>query len=111
MFTVQHLQQQRTELQGEYDSLSNTIGKLHDKHAVETDPAELSKLEHQIQEYEERREKIVPKIEDLDTKINTLDQTANLYGALLKLNFRNQVALFRKLLSKSPVGAYLIYGK
>jgi hypothetical protein len=111
MFTVQHLQQQRAELQEEYNLLSSTIRKLRDSHAVETDPALISKLEYQIQEYEERREKVVPKIEDLDAKINTLDQTANLYGALLKLNFHNQVALFRKLLNKSQVGAFLIYGE
>ena len=111
MFTIQHLQQQRTELQEEYELLSSTIHKLRDSHAVETDPAQISKLEYQIQQYEERREKIVPRIEDLDKQITILDQTANLYSALLKLNFRNQVTLFRKLLSKSPVGAFLIYGE
>ena len=110
MFTIQHLQQQRTELQEEYDSLSNIIRKLRGSHALEIDPTLITKLEHQIQEYEERREKIVPKIEDLDASINTLDHTANLYGALLRLNFRNQATLFRKLLNKSQVGAFLIHG-
>jgi hypothetical protein len=111
MFAVQHLQRQRTELQEEYDLLSSTIRKLRENHAIETDPAVMHKLEYQIQEYEERRDRIVVRIEDLDAKINVLDHTTNLYHALLKLDYRNQVALFRKLLSRSQVGAFLIYGE
>jgi inactive STAND len=111
MFAVQHLQRKRAELREVYDSLSGIIRRLWESHAVETDPAVMHKLEYQIQEYEERRDRIVVRIEDLDTKINTLDHSTNLYHALLKLDYRNQVALFRKLLSQSQVGAFMIYGE
>src|SRR6266516_4329377 len=111
MFAVQHLQRQRTELQEEYELLSSTIRRLRDSHAVETDPAVINKLEYQIKDYEERRDSIVPKVEELDTKIDVLDRASNVYNALLKLNYRNQAELFRKLITKSQVGAFLIYGE
>src|SRR5205807_3145019 len=111
MFTIRHLQQQRDELQKQYDLLSIQILRLGDAYAVEIDPVLELKLEKQIEYAKAKRSRVAEQIQALDDQIETLDNSTRLRKALSKLNYYSQVRLFRQLLERSQVGALVIYGE
>jgi len=111
MFTVQHLQQQRNELQKQYELLSAQIQLLGESHAIEPNPVEEFKLKKQLEHAETKRHEVVEQIQVLEDQIEVLDNGSRLYKALLKLNYHNQVNLFLQLIERSQVGAFVIHGE
>ena len=111
MPTIRHLQQQREELQKQYDLLSTLMQNLGERLVVETDPVEEFKLLKQKEHLEAKRTSIDEQIESLDFQIETLDIASRLHKALLKLNYHHQEMLFQRLIDTSQVGAFLIHGE
>ena len=111
MPTIRHLERQRDELQRQYDLLSTLIQGLGERLVLETNPAEELKLMMQKEHSDDKRRKIDEQIQVLDEQIETLDIASKLHKALLKLDFHRQEILFRQLIGRSQVGAFLISGE
>jgi len=102
-----YLKRRYSELQKEYDDLSEEIEYLRNSKRIETlSPKESFKLQKQIRDLEEKREIVNQKLEDLDKTSNS----EQLYRTLLKLGYEKQVQLFVRLIQAQSVGAFLIHG-
>jgi hypothetical protein len=97
---------QHEELQKLYDLLDEKILRLRTARIIETDALVLFKLDKQIEAEEEERRKIAQEIDNLDSVACSED----LYRALLKLGYREQVRSFLKFLKAQSIGAFLIHG-
>jgi hypothetical protein len=97
---------QHEELQKLYDLLDEKILHLRKARIIETDPLVLFKLDKQIEAEEEERRKIAQQIDNLES----VACSEELYRALLKLGYREQVRSFLKFLKAQSIGAFLIHG-
>lgn len=102
-----YLKRRYSELQKEYDVLTEEIEYLKNSKRIETlSPKESYQLKKQIEDVEEKREIVKEKLEDLDKNSNS----EQLYRTLLKLGYEKQVQLFVRLIQAQSVGAFLIHG-
>lgn len=97
---------QGEELQKLLDLLEEKIMCLRVAKVTETDALAIFKMEKQIEEAEAERDRIKLEIENQ----NTLSASCDLYQALLKLGYREQVLSFKKFLKAQSIGAFLLHG-
>ena len=96
-------------LQKEYDALTEEIQFL--RHRNKTDdltPRQEFRLRKQIEEAEAEREQIAQQLTELESTSSAVDK--NLYRILLRLGYRQQIRLFRRLMETDSVAAFLIHG-
>ena len=95
------------DLQKDFDDLSDEIQFL--KHSKRTDdlrPQERFRLEKQIEEAETKRKQIIQQL-----RLKELENPSiAMYRTLLRLGYRQQVRLFRRLIEAESVAAFLIHG-
>lgn len=95
------------ELQQESDYLTDEIEYLrHSERTGDLRPREVFRLQQQIKEAEQKRDRV-------ERELAKLDKTSNseqLYRMLLKLGYERQVQLFLRLLQAQSVAALLIHG-
>ena len=105
-------QRSYSELQKEYDYLTEEIQFLRQSERTgNLLPRELFKLKKQVEEAEAEREQIGQelKLKELEnTSISTSSE--ELYRTLLRLGYRQQIRLFRRLIQAESVAAFLIHG-
>ncbi|WP_088242757.1 hypothetical protein [Calothrix rhizosoleniae] len=94
------------ELQKLLDLLEEKIMCLRVAKVTETDALAIFKVEKQIQEAEAERDLIKQEIDNQNTSTASCD----LYHALLKLGYRQQVLSFKKFLKAQSIKAFLIQG-
>ncbi|MGH1393322.1 MAG: hypothetical protein ACRAVC_04715 [Trichormus sp.] len=102
----QRLEQKRLILEQEYNLLAERLRRLRCDCAIETDTANLFKLETQIEQTD-------TKLKNLDQQLSQLEQAASsekIYHALLKLGYRQQTREFRKFIEAHSTAAFLISG-
>ncbi|MDJ0746983.1 MAG: hypothetical protein QNJ32_27075 [Xenococcaceae cyanobacterium MO_167.B27] len=103
----EHLKRRYSELQQEYNYLSDEIEYLrHLERRRELRPLEGFRLQQQIKEAEQKRERVKQELEELDKTSNS----EQLYRMLLKLGYERQVQLFLRLIQVQSVAAFLIHG-
>lgn len=94
------------DLQKLVDFLDEKILHLRMAKVTQTDALAIFKAEKQIEEAEAERDSIKQEIENQDTSAASYD----LYNALLKLGYREQVLSFKKFLKKQSIGTFLLHG-
>ncbi|WP_339379280.1 hypothetical protein [Brasilonema sennae] len=97
---------QREELQKLLDLLEEKILFLQTAKVTAIDAVALFSLHKQIEEAEGERDKIIQQIDNLES----VACSEELYRALLKLGYRDQVRSFLKFLKAQSIGAFLIHG-
>jgi hypothetical protein len=103
----QYLQDRYTELQRQYNLLTEELEDLYQsKRTDDLSPGGKFKLKQQIKEVEAERETITQKLTELDQKT----RSEQLYRTMLKLGYQRQVELFIKLVQAQSVAAFLIHG-
>ncbi len=93
-------------LQKLVDFLDEKILHLRMAKVTETDALAIFKAEKQIEEAEAERDSIKQEIENQNTSAASCD----LYNALLKLGYREQVLSFKKFLKKQSIATFLLHG-
>lgn len=94
------------ELQKLVDLLEEKILHLRMAKVTQTDALGIFKVEKQIEEAEKERDEIKQEIENQNISSNS----CNLYRALLKLGYREQVLSFKKFLKAQSIGTFLVHG-
>ncbi|MGF1674001.1 MAG: hypothetical protein ACFCUV_09990 [Rivularia sp. (in: cyanobacteria)] len=94
------------ELQKLLDLLDEKILRLWKAKVIETDALAIFKMEKQIEEAELERDNIKQEIENQNTSAVSCD----LYNALLKLGYREQVFSFKKFLRIQSIATFLLHG-
>lgn len=103
----EYIKRRYSELQKEYDDLSDEIDFLsHSEKTEDLRPRERFRLQRQIKEVEKNRERVKQQLEELDKTSNS----EQLYRTLLKLGYERQVQLFVRLIQAQSVAAFLIHG-
>ncbi|MHC5854509.1 hypothetical protein [Nostoc sp.] len=104
-----NLQRSYSELQKDYDLLTEEIQFLRNSERTDDlSPRERFRLKKQIEEAEAEREQIGQQLQELE---KTSPSSAEyLYRSLLRLGYRPQVRLFRKLIEVESVASFLIHG-
>ncbi len=97
---------QRDELQKLCDLLDEKILHLRTSKIIATDPLVIFQLEKEIEKAEAERSLITQQIENSDIAAFSQD----LYRALLKLGYKEQVLSFIKFIKDQSIGAFLIHG-
>jgi len=104
-----NLQLSHTELQKNYDFLTEEIQFLRQSERTDDlSPRERFRLKKQIQEAEAEREQVGQQLKQLENI--SIGSSEELYQTLLRLGYRHQVRLFRKLMEANSTAAFLIYG-
>ncbi|WP_413176381.1 hypothetical protein [Anabaena azotica] len=104
-----NLQNSYSELQKKYDFLTEEIQFLRNSDRTDDlTPRERFRLKKQIEESEAEREQIKQQLQKLETTSTFIGE--DLYRTLLRLGYRSQVRLFRKLIETESVAAFLIHG-
>ena len=107
MHLDERLKRRYSELQQEYNDLSEEIEYLrHSERTAELRPREGFRLQQQIKEAQQKRERIHQELKELDKTSNS----EQLYRMLLKLGYERQVRLFLRLIQTQSVAAFLIHG-
>jgi inactive STAND len=86
--------------------LDEKILFLKGKKITEANPLVLFQLGKEIEEAETERQVLKQQIESL----NCSTSSQNLYLALLKLGYKDQILAFRRFVRSQPIGAFLIHG-
>lgn len=117
---LHRLETKRGDLQDEYELLSKKLRGLRRSRAIETDAADKTRLDVQIEEASEELERVETELDRLECQIDEFTKPANsispsvnldqLHGALLKLGYWEQQRSFKKVIKDHPVGAFLIHG-
>ncbi|NET37693.1 MAG: hypothetical protein F6K19_37695 [Cyanothece sp. SIO1E1] len=95
------------EFQEQYDLLTEKIRYLQQSATIDDlAPSKLFQLKKQLEQDEAERDELAQKIEDL----RKASVSEELYRALLKLDYRKQVRLFKKLIKSQSIAACLIQG-
>lgn len=97
---------QRDELQKLCDLLDEKILFLRRKKITEANALVIFQLEKEIEEAETQRNQLAQQIDNLDT----VGFSHELYRALLKLGYQEQVFSFKKFIINQSVGTFLIHG-
>jgi hypothetical protein len=94
------------ELQKILDFLEEKILHLRMAKVTQTDALAIFKVEKDIEKAEAERDKIKQEIENQ----NISNTSCDLYHALLKLGYREQVLSFKKFLKAQSIGTFLLHG-
>ena len=104
-------QRSYSELQKEYDYLTEEIQFLcQSERTGNLLPSELFKLKKQIEEAEAKREQIGRQLKLKELENTSIASSEALYRTLLRLGYRRQIRLFRRLIEAESVAAFLIHG-
>jgi inactive STAND len=104
-----NLQRSYSELQKSYDLLTEEIQFLRNSERTDDlSPREHFRLAKQIEEAEVEREKVGQQLQELEKTSTSSGE--DLYRTLLRLGYRSQVRLFRRLIQVESVAAFLIHG-
>ncbi len=94
------------ELQKIVDILEEQIIHLRMAKVTQTDALAIFKLEKEIEKAQAEQDNLKQEIENQ----NISEENCNLYKALLKLGYREQVISFKKFLKAQSIAAFLIHG-
>ena len=119
---LERLQRKREHLEEECDLWEGQRHALRKDAILKTDAAEKFKLTQKLENADAEIEKLNGQIEQLSRQIAALEGTVDLqsslpfgaqqlHEALLKLGYRQQVRLFRRLIAQHSVAAFLIHGE
>lgn len=97
---------QREKLQKLLDLQEEKILHLRIAKVTQTDPSVTFKVKTDIEEAEAERDKIKQEIENK----NISNTSCDLYHALLKLGYREQVLSFKKILKAQSIATFLLHG-
>lgn len=104
-----NLKRSYSELQKDYDGHSELIQFLRNSGRTDDlSPIERFRLRKQIEEAELEREHIGQQLQELEKTSTSSGE--DLYRTLLRLGYRSQVRLFRRLIEVESVAAFLIHG-
>ncbi|MEH2424055.1 MAG: hypothetical protein V7K48_25055 [Nostoc sp.] len=104
-----NLQRSYSELQKDYNLLTEEIQFLRNSERTDDlSPRERFRLKKQIEEAEAEREQIGQQLQKLEKTLPSNGE--ELYRTLLRLGYRSQVRLFRRLIEVESVAAFLIHG-
>ena len=107
----QNLQIRYSELQKQYDLLTEEIQFLRQSERTDDlSPRERFRLKRQIEEAEGEREQIGQQLKQKELENTSIASGENLYRTLLRLGYRKQIRLFRRLIEAESVAAFLIHG-
>ncbi|MBH8572054.1 hypothetical protein I8752_03200 [Nostocaceae cyanobacterium CENA369] len=106
MFSVRHLQQKREELQQQYDLLSEKIGFLRNKYAIEAGTLVAFQLDKEIELVEKERDRLLKQILTIEKSC----ESERIHSELFRLNYIAQVQLFREFITEKRIGAFLVHG-
>jgi hypothetical protein len=106
MFSVRHLQQRREELQQQYNLLSEKIGFLRKKHAIEAGTLVAFQLDKEIERVEVERDRLLKQILTIERSC----ESERIHSELFRLNYIAQVQLFREFITEKRIGAFLVHG-
>ncbi len=102
-------QRSYSELQKEYDFLTEDIQFLRKSQRTDDlSPSGRLRLKRQIEEAEAEREQIGQQLKELEKTSPSSGE--DLYRTLLRLGYRRQIRLFRRLIEAESVAAFLIHG-
>jgi len=107
MSEILHLQQKLSELTNQYDLLTKLIEGLRTELVLEIGTRSRLSLEHQIKIEMDKRDEI----EKQKKMVEAVHVESRLRQAFSMLNYHDQVNLFRQLIIKSPIGAFVIHSK
>lgn len=97
---------QLDELQQLCSLVDEKVFRLRKAKIIETNPLVLFQLDKEIEEAEAERNKIVQQMQNV--KVEACSE--ELYRALMKLGYREQVLSFLKFLKRLSIGVFLIHG-
>ncbi|MDJ0677707.1 MAG: hypothetical protein QNJ36_20375 [Calothrix sp. MO_167.B42] len=104
-----NLQPSYSELQRKYDDLTEEIQfLLHSQRVDDLSPRERFRLKKQIEDVEAERNQVNQQLQELEN--NSIGRSEELYPTLLRLGYRPQVRLFRRLMEAKSAAAVLIHG-
>ncbi len=119
---LERLQRKRERLEDKCDVWDEKHHALEKEAILETDAAKKFKLDQDLEVAAAEIERLNQQIEQLNRQIAALEGTVDLqsrspfstqqlHEALLKLGYRQQVRLFRRLIAAHSVAAFLIHGE
>lgn len=99
------------ELQREYELLTEEIQFLRQSERTEElSPREKFRLKKQIEQVETEREVIGDQLKAKELELPSGHSGEALYRSLLRLGYRQQIRLFRRLVEAESIAAFLIHG-
>lgn len=100
-----------SDLEKEYDLLTEEIQFLRQSQRTDDlSPRERFRLKKQIKEAEKERETIQDQLQFKELENTSIAGSEELYHTLLRLGYRQQVRLFRRLIEAESAAAFLIHG-
>lgn len=103
MSSVRHLQQRLKELQQQYDLLSEKIRRLRADSAIQASTSVAYQLEKEIDRSEAERDRLLKQIQTIERSLDN----ERIHGELFRLNYVQQVRLFREFIEEKRIGAFL----
>jgi inactive STAND len=109
MSSAQYLDQEQKRLQKQYDLLTEKLNELELDLEIKTDTSVKFQLKQEIGQAKQKRDQIKEQIE----KFEKLENSEKIHNALLRLDYKPQVSLFRDFIEeqKQRVGAFLVHGE
>jgi inactive STAND len=117
MSTLDHLkrlQREQNNLQETYDLMFEQLSALRQSFAVEMNPGIRIQLKYSIKNAENECSEIETQLSRIEQAIEAFKHARAgdpLYLALLRLNYHAQEELFRQLMYRSQIGAFVIHGE
>lgn len=106
MSSVRHLQRRREEVQKQYDLLSEKIQRLRVDCAIQAGTLVAYQLEKEIERFEVERDRLLGQIMTIERSL----ESERIHSELFRLNYVEQVRLFREFIEDKRVGAFLVHG-
>jgi hypothetical protein len=106
MSSVPHLQQRLKELQQQYDLLSEKIRRLRANSAIQASTSVAYQLEKEIELCEAERDRLLKQIQTIERSL----ESERIHSELFRLNYVQQVRLFREFIEEKRIGAFLVHG-
>jgi len=107
MQSVRHLRQKKKELQAHYELLSQKITRLRNELAIQAGTKIIFQLEKEVENSEQERDKISRNLEAVEKRLGS----EQLHYELSRLNYIDQVTLFREFVEERWIGAFLVHGQ
>ncbi|MBD2773593.1 AAA family ATPase [Iningainema tapete] len=106
MSSVRHLQYRREELQEQYNLLREKIRRLRVDSAIQAGTLVAYQLEKEIERFEVERDRLQQEITSIERSL----ESERIHSELFRLNYVEQVRLFREFIEQKRVGAFLVHG-
>ncbi|NMG09306.1 hypothetical protein [Brasilonema sp. UFV-L1] len=106
MSSVRHLQQRQEELQAQYELLSQKIKRLRVDFAIQASTLVAYQLEKEIERFETERDCLHKQIQIIERSL----ENERIHSELFRLNYVQQVRLFREFIQEKRIGAFLVHG-